>query len=260
MGFLRVWVASCVAMACVVVTMSAQQSKPQFEVVSIKPYKDRVQLERSGVLPGGVFREKSTAFSLIAYAYELRPYQLSGGPDWIRKDIFAVDARAGDDVSEPAAKVMLQSLLEDRFKLIAHIEQRELRYLSLVLAHGDGHLGPYLRQVGERCTTEEIVQAQKQFPKRIADPDTKGGMMTGGCVDLDRMTLMMTVTSEIPVMDKTGLRGKFTFDMRYVGEGGPTLSGGFADALQDQLGLKLKEDRGPVSVMVIDSIQPPAEN
>lgn len=59
--------------------------------------------------------------------------------------------------------------------------------------------------------------------------------MSGACVDLDRLTTMLGINSDIPVLDKTGLFGKFTYDMRYVGDAGP-FSGEFMDALEDQLG------------------------
>jgi uncharacterized protein (TIGR03435 family) len=244
-------------------SLEGQPTRPAFEVASIKRNLDGrlapgEMSSWSG--KGGVFSViKITVMAAVVYAYDLKPYQVVGGPDWIRNDRFTISARAEKDVPDAQIKLMLQSLLEDRFKLVTHAEQRDMSFRALVVARADGRLGPYMRRMGEPCTREASAEVRKQFPARVNDPDAQSGMMSGTCVALDRFTTMLGIDSEVPVLDRTGLTGKFTYDVRYAAGAGP-LSGEFMDALEDQLGLKLKGDRGPIRVMVVDSVEPPSEN
>lgn len=92
---------------------------------------------------GGVVNvTKITVLSAVVYAYDLKHYQVVGGPDWIRNDRFTISARAGRSVPDAQIKLMLQSLLEDRFKLVTHAEQRDMPFRALVVARADGRLGP----------------------------------------------------------------------------------------------------------------------
>jgi uncharacterized protein (TIGR03435 family) len=255
--------ATLVVTAVSSMSLQGQSTKPAFEVASIKRNQEArlypgEMSSWSG--KGGVVNViKITVLSAVVYAYDLKPYQVVGGPDWIRNDRFTISARAGRSAPDAEIKLMLQSLLEDRFKLVTHAEQRDMPFRALVPARADGRLGPYMRRMGEPCTRQASAEVRKQFPARVNDPDGQGGMMSGTCVNLDGFTTMLGINSDIPVLDKTGLAGKFTYDMRYAGEAGP-FSGEFMDALEEQLGLKLKGDRGPIQVMVIDSIEPPSEN
>lgn len=245
------------------ISLQGQTTKPVFEVASIKRNQEARLYpgeNSSWSGKGGVFRViKVTVVALMIYAYDIQPpYQIVGGPDWIRNDRFTIDARAGGSVPDARMKLMLQSLLEDRFKLVTHAEERDMPYRALVLARADGRLGPYMQRIGETCTREESAEAAKKFPPRTIDPDAQVGLMSGACADLQGLMFNLGVNSDIPVLNKTGLTGKFTYDMRYEGPG--PLSGEFLDAMEEQLGLKLRGDRGPIPVMVVDSIEPPTEN
>jgi uncharacterized protein (TIGR03435 family) len=253
-----------------VVGLGAQAQKPTFEVASIKPQNEALtfaNLTTAGprVRPGGVFNSTHTSVaSLIGFAYEQKGFQIVGGPDWIRKDLFTINAKAAADAPVEQVRLMVQSLLEDRFKLVTHTEQREMRVLALVLARADGNLGPYIRRFGEDCNAESADEAKKQFPPRaVSEP---GAMMTGRCGTPSTIADLLTIDFGTPVLDKTGLSGKFVYDMRYEPDerrvaGQPmSLSGAFTAALADQLGFKLQADRGPIDVLVIDSVQQPTEN
>ena len=180
----------------------------------------------------------------------------------MRGDVFAIDARAGGAVTEDEAKAMVQSMFEDRFKLAVHTEQREMRFRALVLANADGRLGPYMKRM-ETCTPQAQAEARKQFPPRTVDPNYSGENMNGSCMELTFMELTLTQWSDIPVLDKTGLNGKFTYDVRWVSnEPGPgrTLGSSLIDAMEEQLGLTLRPHQEPTRVMIVDSIGRPTEN
>jgi uncharacterized protein (TIGR03435 family) len=222
-------------------------------------------------MPGGVFNPTHASVqSLLTFAYDLKPYQIVGGPDWMRRDLFHIDARAGFDAPADQIKQMVQALLEVRFKLITHKEQREMSYFALVVARSDGRLGPYLREVPDDCTPAVAAEARKQFPPR---PRVDGPLMNFQCVTLstvvDGMSISATSASSLPIVDETRLRGKFVAEMRAssmvpgniepVGSGDPNLPS-FTTALEEQLGLKLESRKGPVNVLIIDSVQQPTEN
>jgi uncharacterized protein (TIGR03435 family) len=166
-------------------------------------------------------------------------------------------------VTEDEAKVMLQSLLEERFKLAVHTEEREMRVRALVLANADGRLGPYIKRM-ETCTPEARAEAQKQFPPRTIDPNARGGMMTGSCTDLALMEVFLTQVSDVPVLDRTGLSGKFTYDLRFESSqdsgGLRTIPPELIDALREQFGLAFRLEQARLPVMLIDSIERPSEN
>jgi uncharacterized protein (TIGR03435 family) len=257
--------------------VTAQERKPRFEVVSVKPQREPINAATlrgaaPRVMPGGVFNPtRASVLSLLTFAYDLKPYQILGGPDWMRRDVFHIDARAGFDAPADQIKQMVQSLLEDRFKLITHKEQRDMPYLALVVARSDGRLGPYLRELPDDCTPAAAAEARKQFPPR---PRVDGPVMSAQCAPMsavvNTLTALSMSASSPPLVDETNLRGKFVMEMKAssmvpgtieppAGASDPSLPS-FTTALEEQLGLKLEERRGPIDVLVIDSVQQPTEN
>lgn len=265
-------VATCTLALCGV-TVVAQDTRPSFEVASIKPRSEPLTLADMGragprIRPGGEFTTSGiTAATLIAFAYRLEGHQLLGGPNWITRDLFAITAKAGEDVSTDVVRVMLQSLLADRFRLAVRSETREMPIMRLVLSRSDGQIGPYLVRVGEECDRDRALEATKRFPNRESTAPAAGSIV-GRCLELSALATLLTQTVEVPVIDRTGLGGKWVYDLRYAPESelaNGTLTGGsnlpsMASALEEQLGLKLEPARGPVDVLVIESIQRPTEN
>ena len=161
-----------VAASSVVIGVTAQSAKPAFEVASVTPQREAVDPRNlrgaaPRAAPGGVFSAaRANVMSLVRFAYDLKSHQVSGGPDWLRRDMFQVDARAGFDAPADQIKQMVQSLLEDRFKLVTHWEERTMDYFAVVVARSDGRLGPYLRALPDDCTAAAVAEATKQFPPR----------------------------------------------------------------------------------------------
>lgn len=243
-----------------------QTQKPTFEVASVKKRLEPPPPSRMPRPQGGVFRRvNTTVATLIQYAYAVRDLQLVGGPDWIRKDHFDVEAKAAGEVPTAQMRLMVQSLLEERFGLTVHTEQREMKYFALVVARSDGRLGPYLHSMEEPCDYTKFLEAEKSRPKPVSHAEW--GISCGSSSTFEDGASRHV---ELPVFDRTGLMGKWSFTVyfapdpglgpiRLAAEPDPSLPS-FRVALQEQLGLKLEETRGPIEMLVIDSVHQPTEN
>ena len=260
-----------VVAATIVVTLSAQTSRPTFEVASVKRRVGpgpSTSVSPSPQAQRRVFdRLNTTVAGLILFAFDLQGYQLLGGPGWMRTDRFDVNARADIEVSIGQMRLMVQSLLEDRFALIAHKEQREMPIYSLLLARPDGRMGPNLKRSDDDC---------KRMLKPPADVPA-GAATTIGCVTMAGLAQSASTRMGSPVLDRTGLDGQFEFFVFTSRERPLTIGSSilpavpadrdvdidlptYTTALREQLGLTLDATRGAVDVLVVDSIQPPTEN
>jgi uncharacterized protein (TIGR03435 family) len=198
---------------------------------------------------------------LVSWAYNVKVWQVAGGPDWagIQKDRTTLDpaARRFDIIGKAAGdeprsmdefRQMLQALLTDRFHLVVHHESREMPVYALVT----DKKGPKVHESG---------------------PDAKGFLAMNGGGKITSSGGTMTMLSnwfsnangvDRPVVDRTSLTGKYDFTLEWSNP----LAGGNADstaasiftAVQEQLGLKLEPRRAPIDVLVIDHAELPSEN
>ena len=255
------------------ILVGAQTAKPRFEVASIKKLDQPVTFRGFPTPPirgGTVNLQNSTVASLIQFAYGLRDFQIVGGPDWMKKDLFEVTAKAAGEPSRSDVLVMLRSLLEDRFGLRMHPEQREIRFLAMVLARDDGRPGPSLRArvAGADCSLGSADALEEMKRKEAAGH----AMASHGCGPLSRLAELVSRFTEMPVFDRTGLSGDWggtlyfgpdrnvgPFAGRLTADPDPNLPS-FTAALREQFGIRLEQTRGPVEVHVIDSVHQPTEN
>jgi uncharacterized protein (TIGR03435 family) len=269
---------AAIVVALLGVSIAAQQPKPRFEVASVKPQHDpTMRIGPDGPTfmvrfrPGGVFNPThATVENLLIFAYDLKPNRYTGGPAWTREERFEITATAGFDAPADQIRLMVQSLLEDRFKLVAHVEPREMRYQALVRARPDGPLGPGLVTM-DRCDAATVIELRRTRPDKYPPP--MGNGMISSCAPSGVSTLaeMIALGLETPVVDETGLQGSFYFSLRSdfrifpvpaslgASKTDPNLPA-LSTALAEQLGLRLESRRGPVDVLVIDSVQQPTEN
>ena len=164
--------------------------------------------------------------------------------------------------------MMVRTLLADRFQLRTHSEQRELPVFRLTHARADRRLGAGLtpsrcRPVGAAPNDSQTPTCGNQVGRNVMT--LRGNTMRGLANQLGRLPIVGR-----PVIDATGLTDTFDIQLTWTYE--PVVTGDSAPpgaqpdatsiftALQEQLGLKLEPSRGPVDVMVIDSVQPPSEN
>jgi uncharacterized protein (TIGR03435 family) len=257
----------------------------EYEVASIKPNKSGTNMIRVMFTPNGLDATNATLEMLIRAAYGIEENQISGGPSWLKSDHYDLDAKMdsptadalhklSQDQSRLARQHMLQALLADRFKLAVHHDSKELSIYALVVAKN----GPKLQQAKPGDT----------YPNGIKGPDgtARPGMMrmgrgqlTGQALPLSELARLLTAQLDRTVVDKTGLTGNYDFSLQWTPDEsqgamfrgpdtGPQGSAPSADssgpslftALQEQLGLKLESQKGPVEIYVIDHAEKPSEN
>jgi uncharacterized protein (TIGR03435 family) len=253
---------------------------PSFEVASVKPNKTNEPQAVPQMQPGRVTLINRTLRYLVQFAYstlesQLYEFQVVGGPDWADADRFDVLARMDGSVPPgPAAanlgRLMMRSLLADRFQLEVRVESRELPVYALVMARQDGRLGPGLRRRPESDCAGPVVA-------RPGRPDPNGnvplcgyfsggaqggkGMLTYRGVPVSQLARPAALTRDRIVVDRTGLTGIFDVDLTWatdVGANNPSTPGpSVFTAVEEQLGLKLEPARAAVDVFVIERAQRP---
>jgi uncharacterized protein (TIGR03435 family) len=260
-------------------------SSYEYEVASIKPNKSDTNMVRLMFTPSGLSATNVTLGMLIRTAYGIEENQISGGPSWLKSDHYDIDAKMdgptadalhklAEDQGRLARQHMLQALLADRFKLAVHHDSKELSIYALVVAKN----GPKLQQAKPGDT----------YPNGIKGPDGIGragmmrmgrGQLTAQALPLSALARMLTDQLGRTVVDKTGLPGNYDFTLRWTpdesqgaslrgpdtGPQGGASSGDSSGpslftALQEQLGLKLESQKGPVETYVIDHAEKPSEN
>jgi uncharacterized protein (TIGR03435 family) len=212
----------------------------------------------------------------VLSAYRLQESRVAGGPNWIERDRFDVNAKANGDPSRDQVQLMLQALLAMRFGLVVHRETRDLPIYALQRARADGSLGPNLKRSSADCVAMtaarergEIVPEGPPRPPSFTGPELCGGMRSSpgmvafGGARLSGLASSLEATLGRVVQDHTGLTDLFDLQLSWNPElraqTGGTAPGGLntdrpslVTAIQEQLGLKIEAQRAPVDVLVID--------
>jgi len=246
--------------------------RQSFAVASVKPNKSGETTSFLERRPGGNFAVGNmTLRGLIYFAYGIQGFQLVGVPDWVATERFDITAKAAADVpptpigqTSPEA-LMLRSLLEDRFRLSAHRETRDLPIYALVLARADGRLGPRLRQTTSDYCAKRLEAAGKAGDTPIPSGGPVCGFrpsvneLTAGAVPMNEFARFLALNTGRIVVDRTGLTGVWDFDLKYSPPNAPNPDPdppSIFTALQEQLGLRLDATTGPVEVLAIDRVEP----
>jgi bla regulator protein BlaR1 len=281
-----------------------------FETASVKPNRSgegRVMMRN---LPGGSYEATNvTARAMIQQAMQVAGFQLIGAPDWLDAERYDVLAKSPAGAAPTEFAERYRNLIEERFKLETHRETREMPVYALVLARSDGKLGPKLVESKSDCSPEGMAAMRAQMnagapaaagvargtvPMMMMSPmpplgeprpcsNMRGGnqITAGGSTPADIARMLQQNTGRI-VLDRTGLTGRYDFDLAFTpdpGLAGRGPGGGLPPApgpqnarppdpdaitiftaVQEQLGLKLESTRGPVDVVVIDSVERATEN
>lgn len=277
---------------------------PAFEVASIKPSNPDPANPLSAIpliLPSGAGRLTATNAplrNLVVSAYELKDFELFGGPSWATSRRWDINAKAENAAATPKEMMaMLQTLLTDRFKLKAHMETRDVPVGVLVVARSDGKLGSKLTESTAKCPSPEEIQGKAKEALSGGDPSALQALLSGGECSImpvvnggniaaglgmklrgqpiSTLVSMLTEMTGKKIQDKTGLTGRYDFEltfdpevlMRLVSQMGINIPAGalppsnapsLLTALQEQLGLKLENEKAPGQVLVIDSAELPS--
>jgi uncharacterized protein (TIGR03435 family) len=265
------------------------EASPSFQSASIKPNATGAMRVTMRVLTGGTWEATNvTLESMIRMSYRLQESQLVGGPDWIYNDRFDIIATsAGANVSDFALR--MQSLLAERFNVRVHKETRELPIYALVTARRNGSLGPRLTPAAVDCATP-APRHDGPAPAPTRQPGDRPrcgtivgmGRLTGGAVTPQQIAMTLSQLTGRTVVDRTGLTGGFDYDLEFAphsavrgrGPGGGLPQGPAPEAssrsdaegvsiftaVQEQHGLRLDAQRGPVAVVVVDAAERPTED
>lgn len=234
-----------------------------FDVATIRPAETNPKASRYILMQGTHrFVEKDyTLKLLVAAAYDLSPRTISGGPAWVDSDHFDILAITPGDVrpTHDEQMTMLRKLLSDRFKLSFHREQKVFSIYELELASGGPKLKPSRAPADDPPALISTV-----YPQRIVLPARNATMD-------DLTSLLQRAVLDRPVVNKSGLPGRFDFDLTWAPDetqfGGdvPVASSDaprppLFTAMQEELGLRLEATRGPINAIVIDTAERPTAN
>jgi uncharacterized protein (TIGR03435 family) len=244
-----------------------QQPRPAFEVASIKPNNTAANNSEIHFDPGRLTADNVPVSFLIIWAYHVRMFELSGGPGWINSEKFDIAAKL-DEVGASSEQVqqMMQTLLEDRFKLQLHRETKEHPVYMLVPAKS----GIKVRTSTADCEALAREESPGQPSRRQCGAWFRGSnRFTGTKISMSAFVEDLANLLGRPVVDKTG----FTLDFDVTLQWSPieqdrvepdnsdaAASPAIFTALQEQLGLKLESGKGPVETLVIDHIEKPDAN
>ena len=279
------------------------EKQMEFEVASVKPSVPRGPTNANFPLgPGDVYVPNGGYFSAtgfplsvyIGFAYKIMgnqaQYLRDQLPDWVRSEPYDIQARASGNPTKDEMRLMMRSLLAERFKLAMHHEMREGPVYALVVWK-PGKLGPHLyphADDGSPCPTKPAPkdEAPASVPPRVASGelpflcggvfvmDSKGpglqraaarniniGFMTG--------TLLNIGGLDRPVVDRTGLSGAYDMSVEWApdvkcppgeecqnDDAGPS----FERAMREQLGLTLESQKGPIDRLILDHVERPSGN
>lgn len=257
---IRLSTLTAVALVCSAIGLVQAQTRPgtyHFEVASIRPaapdqhgtnfHTDRARFTTSN----------ASLFDLITFAYDVRSYQITNAPDWVRTTHYDINAKydeAEDDVNvkeqnrlesrNERIRARLRNLLAERFQLQLRQETKEL---------------PIYGMVEERGGNKWKVAADPKGGMDVSN-NNGNGRLRGQGVTSARLAIALSSITERPVVDETGSTALLDFELHWStdgnGDGGPTLF----TALREQLGLRLEAKKGLVTTYAIEHVEKPSEN
>ncbi|HEY6338574.1 MAG TPA: TIGR03435 family protein [Candidatus Sulfotelmatobacter sp.] len=235
---------------------------PSFEVATIKPSKPD-EPGKAFLVRGNRFKTVNTTLSeLISFAYGVHSKQVIGAPAWTGTDKFDIDAQPDGEgaPSDKQWKGMLQKLIVERFKLTFHRDKKELSVYVLSVAKNGAKL---TKSDGDPNGLPGL------FFRQLGALNVRNANMA------DFTGLMQNAVLDRPVVDQTGLTGRFDFtlnwtpdDSQFGGMGAkipPSTDSANAPpplytAIQEQIGLKLEATKAPADVIVVDRVEQPSAN
>ena len=247
-------------------TVAAAQARLEFDTASIKPGDSSANFLRLSPEPSRFIAQNVPVDVLMAFAYDVRRYQITGGPSWIRSrgDNFNIDARPSrSPMATSQMRLMVQALLADRFQLVVKRESKTSAGFSLVVAR-DGH------RMKEPAPGDCL-------PGRT----TCGGVYNfGGSVaprEVGERATMAQLADELSfvlgnvVIDRTGLNGRYDFTLQWRPDEGrlPSAVRGVAGnpdspsiftAIQEQIGLRLVAEQVPTEFITVERVERPSED
>ena len=265
-----------IAAAFGIAVLAHSEDRLIFEVASVKPANPDARGTSINFVPGGGLKvTNATLKTLITFAYDIRGFQVSGGPGWLdseRYDLLAKPEHAEgpaqlkemtDAQQKTAAERIrerLRMLLAERFRLAIHRESKEVPVYALTI----GKNGSKLEESKEPDGANQSMSTNMNNGK---------AQMTARRIPMQHLANVLSGQLSRPVLDRTGLMGKYNFKMDWSADMSARGPDAAADAnaadpsgpsiftaVQEQLGLRLESTKGPVEIIVIDSAEKASEN
>jgi bla regulator protein blaR1 len=255
------WLAFVSVTAAALSQVPSPTPRPQFEVASVKPSNSDDRRPFFNFQNEGQFTARNiTGKRLIQTAYMLKDFQISGGPSWLGSDLYDISAKPEQPAPWEQVLQMIQSLLAERFQLAIRRETREMPAYALVVAKN----GPKMKAADEAAA--KVIRIRR-------------GLLTAPQADMRMLAGQLSNFLGRNVIDKTGLTGLYDVKLEWVPDeyqiamfSGMGVPEGFgappADwhgpsiftALEEQLGLKLESQKGPVEMFMIERVERPSAN
>lgn len=273
-------------------TRAAEGRGPAFDVASIKTSRTRTDSRGVSTQPGRLTITGLTVREIVAFAYgipnPLRYSRISSRQKWLDSDRFDIIAKAEEGASADRLRLMLRALLAVRFRLVARNTTAEMPIYALRLARNDGALGPRLRRTADIDCGRFMADRGGVPPPLPRDPKdvptcvirAEPGLIVARSRTMQDLTTVAfpRVVEDRVVVDRTGLTGSYDVLLEWAPDprpfataadlppglpapppppsGGPSIF----TAIQEQLGLRLQSDKGPVDVLMIDRVERPSED
>ncbi|HEY1305636.1 MAG TPA: TIGR03435 family protein [Vicinamibacterales bacterium] len=265
------------------VTPLSATSRPSFEVASVKA--NATGRRGGNIQPGRLAQSGVTLRQLARMGFGTN--QIVGGPGWIDSELFDIEGKGSFDLSgflpgpngsPPQVYLMLQQLLEDRFKLVVHKDTQDRPVYALVTARRDRELGPQMKSSTFDCDALTAAIVKNGRLPATGSPGVMPRCAMGGgpghliadSIEMSRLADALSSSTDRAVIDRTELHGRFNVELRWTPElAGPAPSANAAasdvppalvTAIQEQLGLKLEPTTAPIEVLVVDSAARPTPN
>jgi uncharacterized protein (TIGR03435 family) len=263
----KILMGTMLAMTAAAWAQDAPAKALAYDVISVKPDTSGGGGMRIMITPDGFQADNVSLKMMMQNAYQYNPELIFGLPKWADTDRFDVKAKVAEE-DLPALKKMapperikiVQNIVEERFKVKVHRETKELPTYDLVVAKGG-------------LKIKEAV-LDDNSPNAMKGPDGKnhGGMMrmgrgtlSGQGIPMESLIKMLSSVTQRTVIDKTGLKGNYDFELKWTPDDAPVgsteeNSGSIFTAVQEQLGLRLDASKGMVETLIVDHAEKPSED
>jgi uncharacterized protein (TIGR03435 family) len=230
--------------------LALAQPPDRFDVAVIRPTTAAPGAGTSvDLLAGGRLRiVNEPARLLVRFAFEVQDSEIAGAPAWLDSDRYDLEAKTGrpEKIAPSQMPALIRNLLEDRFRLQAHREKREIPVYALVVAKPNARLKP---------------AASGEVPGTATTDSHASRKTVATATSMDLLAKYLGNRLGRIVVDKTGLSGAYDFTLEWAPDQSPDSSApSLTTALREQLGLRLESQKAPVEVLVIDRIERPSAN
>jgi uncharacterized protein (TIGR03435 family) len=245
---LAVLVSSVLALSALVHAQARPDAAPTFEVASVRPNPSGGN--RIEVTPGRLTVSSATLGACIKWAYDVQDVQISGANSQVsgllNSERYDIEAKSTEPVPDGQMKLMLRSLLAERFEMTFHKETKEMGGFALVVDKNGPKFHP----------------SQSDGPSRLQGSKS---IRRWTATTMPELAAAVGEAMEAPVVDETGRSAKYDFSVDltpYMPVGGerPDIPSIVVTAIREELGLKLEPRKAPVTVMVVDRLEKPSSN